>query len=81
MIVLDTDILTLIQRKSGDEYHRLTARLDGSAPQAVCVTIVSFEEQLRGWLAWIAQSRKVEQLVVAYGRLLALLKDFQSRPV
>ncbi len=81
MIVLDTDMLTLVQRANSMEYERLAARLDTSPDQDVRVTIVSFEEQMRGWLEWIAKARRSPRLMDAYQRLYALLQDFNTRPV
>jgi tRNA(fMet)-specific endonuclease VapC len=81
VIVLDTDMLTLVQRRTGLEYKRLTARLDHSPDQDVRVTIISFEEQMRGWLAWIVKARTTARLIDAYSRLGALLEDFNARPV
>jgi len=45
--VLDTDVLTLLQRQQGERYARLAARI-ASSGEEVYVTIVSFEEQMRG---------------------------------
>ena len=81
MLVLDTDVLTIVQRASGEEYDRLVARLDAAPSQPVYVTIVSFEEQMRGWLASIAAAKSLERQIVAYSKLRELLEDFQSRPI
>jgi tRNA(fMet)-specific endonuclease VapC len=62
VIVLDSDLLTLIQRGSGPEYQTLLARLQSSGDD-VSVTIPSFEEQMRGWMAYVA--RALKQQVVA----------------
>jgi tRNA(fMet)-specific endonuclease VapC len=45
------------------------------------VSIVSFEEQMRGWLAFIARTKSSDQNVVAYGKLHALVEDFSTRPI
>jgi tRNA(fMet)-specific endonuclease VapC len=82
MIILDTDVLTIIQRGEGELYARLAARLEvAAATQPICVTVISLEEQLRGWLAYIARCRSVTQQVVAYTRLNLLLQDFAPRQV
>jgi len=69
VIVLDTDVLTLVQRASGAEFERLTNRLDAAVDDPICVSIVSFEEQMRGWLAWIAKARTLEKQQDGYVRL------------
>ena len=80
MVVLDTDVLSILQRQKGDLFARLGTRL-AACNDEVYVTIVSFEEQMRGWLAWIARARTLEQQQQGYARLRALLEDFQTRPV
>ena len=60
MVVLDTDVLTLLQRQHGEPYARLAARI-ATAGEEVYVTIVSFEEQMRGWLAACARARTPER--------------------
>ena len=75
MIVLDTDHLTVIQRQSEPAYSILRDRLrHTSAP--IGTTIVSVEEQMRGWLAVINRATRAEQEVAAYRRLHALFTFF-----
>ena len=82
MNVLDTDSLSILQRGGGGEvYERLATRLDAVGPGGVHVTIVSFEEQMRGWLAFIARARNMTEQLRAYDRLLAFVDDFRLRPV
>jgi tRNA(fMet)-specific endonuclease VapC len=81
VIILDSDILSIIQRRAGDDYLRLQARLDGFPAEEVVVTIVSFEEQTRGWLAYIARATTVDKQIAAYAKLHELLRDFYTRPV
>jgi tRNA(fMet)-specific endonuclease VapC len=82
MIILDTDCLTLVQRAEGEEYARLAARLDEAGKtQPICVTIISFEEQMRGWMAYIARQRSPARQVGAYHHLNLLLEDFGGRQV
>ena len=56
MVVLDTDVLSLLQRRQGAPDTRLAARI-ASTDEEIYVTIVSFEEQTRGWLASAAKAR------------------------
>jgi tRNA(fMet)-specific endonuclease VapC len=82
MLVLDTDTLTVIQRQEGDLYARLDARLQGvAATRPICVTVISLEEQLRGWLAFIARARSPAAQVPAYSRLRLLVQDFADRHI
>jgi biotin operon repressor len=59
VLVLDTDHLTELgcATHSG---QRLADRLEKS-DAAIAITIVSAEEQLRGWLARIAKAKAVEE--------------------
>ena len=80
MIILDTDVLSVVQRAEGPAYDQLVFRLD-SADDEVTVSIISFEEQMRGWLAYVARSKSLTQQVDGYARLRELLEDFTTRPV
>jgi tRNA(fMet)-specific endonuclease VapC len=79
--ILDTDTLTVVQQRQEPFYTRLLTRLrtlPGDTP--VWSTIVSFEEQLRGWLEYVKRA-KPAQLPVAYAKLHELHQDFNTRPV
>lgn len=81
IVILDTDHLTVIQRRTEPAYSRLRARLSKLPRNAVQTTIVSFEEQMRGWLAVMARARNQSKEVAAYQRLQALLSFFNQVPV
>jgi tRNA(fMet)-specific endonuclease VapC len=81
VLILDTDMLTIVQQRTGTEYLRLVSRIAKAPPQPVYVTIVSFEEQTRGWLAYSARAKTLAQHIKAYARLRALLEDFHTRPI
>jgi tRNA(fMet)-specific endonuclease VapC len=80
MVILDTDVLSLVQRRQGDRYARLAGRLASCGDEAF-VTMISFEEQMRGWLASCAKARTPEQYEVAARRLNELRLDFEDRAV
>ncbi|HWY76601.1 MAG TPA: type II toxin-antitoxin system VapC family toxin [Verrucomicrobiae bacterium] len=80
MIILDTDLLTIIQRAESQEYENLVDRLD-AADDDVAVSIVSFEEQMRGWLAFIARASTSDDQITGYARLHGLLEDYANRPI
>ena len=81
IVILDTDHLTVIQRRAEPAYSLLRARLSKLPPNTVQTTIVSFEEQMRGWLSLIGRSRNRSREVAAYERLQALLRFFNEIPV
>jgi tRNA(fMet)-specific endonuclease VapC len=78
MIIYDTDIFTLMQRGEGPVYPRLIERLSQHQPHEIKVTIISFEEQARGWLSYIAKTKKSDQQIMAYAKLLMLLEDYSE---
>lgn len=80
MIILDTDVLSLLFRGSGHEYETLLARLTTSG-ESLSTTIITFEEQMRGWLGFVAKRRDPDDLAVGYKRLHSLLDDFGRIPV
>ena len=72
MIVLDTDHLTLLKYPENDRYPRLVSRMNLSDDQDFGISIVTVEEQFRGWMAAIARERKVRQQVHGYLELRGL---------
>jgi len=43
MIILDTDCISLLERKSGVEFYRLTERLGEFQSGEITTTIITFE--------------------------------------
>ena len=78
MIVLDTDHVNVLKYPDQPQFATLTNRLNASADQDVATTVITVEEQMRGWLALINRSDNVRRQVPAYTELLRLL-DFFSR--
>ena len=68
MYLLDTDNMTLLE-KANPEAERLKNRVAAFPPDDLATTIVSYEEQTRGWLAVSAQARTPQAQVIAYSRL------------
>ncbi|MEK6299598.1 MAG: type II toxin-antitoxin system VapC family toxin [Acidobacteriota bacterium] len=81
ILILDTDHVTTIQRQSEPQYTKLITRLKKSRASSACTTIISVEEQMRGWLSLIARTRNTPQEVDAYRRLDSLLTFFRGIPV
>jgi len=81
MIVLDTDHLSVLERNTLPGSTALRAHLAHLPPDEVVTTIISYEEQMHGWMAYLAQSRSVAQQVVAYGRLLQHLGNYRRIPI
>jgi len=80
MIILDTDCISLLERDN-PAAALLRERLAEVAPLEAATTIINFEEQMRGWLAYLAKARTLEQQVTAYDRLYRFLDNYRAIPV
>ncbi|HKA07265.1 MAG TPA: type II toxin-antitoxin system VapC family toxin [Gemmataceae bacterium] len=79
MIILDTDHLTLVKYAESDRAQRLADRLRAlPADAVVAISIVTVEEQMRGWPAAVAKERSARRQVFAYSELTRLLEYFQT---
>ncbi len=72
LYVLDTDHVSLYQRN----HPRVVARIGTLSYDDLAVTLITAEEQLRGWLRYIRRASSKAQLVAAYGRLRLALDYF-----
>jgi tRNA(fMet)-specific endonuclease VapC len=70
MIALDTNHLSVLERSNQLGSGALRARLADLPPADVVTTIISYEEQMRGWMAYLARTRSVAHQAEAYRRLL-----------
>src|SRR5687767_8141498 len=76
MIILDTDHLSAMQFDETDAAARLSQRLGQVDPRSIATTIVSAEEQMRGWLAAIHGRNTASEQVIFYERLRLLFRFF-----
>jgi tRNA(fMet)-specific endonuclease VapC len=67
LYVLDTDHLSLLQRRS-PEGKILLQRLQANQV-AFSATVISYEEQTRGWMGHLAKAKNTTEQVIAYDRL------------
>ncbi|MGH9840548.1 MAG: type II toxin-antitoxin system VapC family toxin [Blastocatellia bacterium] len=81
MYVLDTDHMSALEWGSGAAGQRLITRLNKLSEGEAATTIITFEEQTRGWLAVLAQSRSLDEQVDAYRRLKRLLDNYLKTAV
>jgi tRNA(fMet)-specific endonuclease VapC len=68
MYLLDTDHLSILER-GGSACHNLQARLAQVDASQVGTTIISYEEQMRGWLDRAAKVHDIEAQVRIYQKL------------
>jgi tRNA(fMet)-specific endonuclease VapC len=80
MFVLDTDHMSLLEWGS-DSDARLRERLADCDESQVATTIISYEEQIRGWMSYIAGARSLSKQVEAYRRLRNHLDNYRQIPV
>lgn len=76
MYVLDSDILSIIQDKRGEEFRRIEVHMASVDPRAVFVSIITFQEQARGWDNYIRRARKSSGVVHGYQMFERLLSEF-----
>jgi tRNA(fMet)-specific endonuclease VapC len=78
VIILDTDHVNVLKYLDHPRFASLTTQLNTAADQDVATTVITVEEHMRGWLAWIIRSDDVRRQVSAYQELLRLF-DFFTR--
>lgn len=81
MIILDTDCLSLLNRERMLESSKLRQKLEQFAPDELFTTIITFEEQMRGWMAFLAKAKTIEQQIYAYERLHRSLEAYRNTTV
>jgi tRNA(fMet)-specific endonuclease VapC len=75
LYILDTDHLSVLDR-GGLNAQPLLRRLADVDPIEVVTTIISYEEQMRGWLSYGAKAQTIEQELEAYKQLKRQLTNY-----
>jgi tRNA(fMet)-specific endonuclease VapC len=78
MILLDTDHLTVLGFPDDSRHSALTGRMRASSERMFAITVVSVEEQMRGWLAEIKRWQDVHKRIPADDRLAKLFDFFSA---
>jgi len=76
MVILDTDHVSLLEHGGSGPGRRLLERLDVVDPSEIATTVISYEEQTRGWLSYVAKARTLAAEIDAYRRLHGHLENF-----
>jgi tRNA(fMet)-specific endonuclease VapC len=79
--LLDTDHISILQRKTGDAYLRLNDRISQCRPDDFALSLISFHEQCLGANALIGRAKTDAQMVLAYELLDEVLQGFALAPV
>ncbi len=80
MCVLDTDHMSLLEW-GGEGSARLRERLADLENDQIVTTIIRYEEQIRGWAAFIARAKSPLKEVTAYQRLRQQLANYCQIPL
>ncbi len=79
MILLDTDHITVLRYVDDPRSVRLKNRLRIAVEtDDIATTIITVEEQMRGWLTRLHAERNIHQQIFWYEKLFGLLGFFQS---
>jgi tRNA(fMet)-specific endonuclease VapC len=81
MVVLDTDHISVMERPESAAARALVARLAQIDAKETATTIVTYEEQTRGWLAYKARAKHVFQEIDAYSKLRRHLDTYRTMNV
>ncbi len=74
--LLDTDYLSILHRRQQPECDRIVARLEQVPADDVSVSIITFHEIVKGWMAYLNQSRTSPKKVLAYAGLETIWRSF-----
>ena len=77
-VLLDTDNITILQRRIQPECSRLQDRLDQLPPDDIGTTIVTFQEQVWGWMTVLNRADRRDEVVRAYRELETVLRHFSK---
>jgi len=81
VILLDTDHMSILEWGDDESSSVLRTRLAASDDPKIATTIISYEEQMRGWMAVLSRARTIESQVHAYQRLAEHLENYRLIPV
>ena len=80
IVLLDTDHFSILQYSDASAVI-LQARLEELSIEEIKVSVVSFQEQARGWLAYIHRARKPDQVLKGFSFLQDLLSHYVAHRV
>lgn len=80
MLILDTDHLSIMDKNTMEAFN-LGRRLATRQPGEVAATIITYEEQMRGWLAYAARASTSVQQIRSYQKLREHIEQFREIPI
>lgn len=81
MILLDTDHMSILEWGDDARSSVIRMRMSTAGDSQIGTTIVSYEEQMRGWMAVLSRARSIDAQVQAYRRLAEHLENYRLIPV
>lgn len=80
-VLLDTDHFSVLQRNEQPAASVLQLRLDMLRGEDVAVSVISFQEQAQGWLAYVNKARKPTEVTKGFAALRQLIHHYSAREV
>ncbi len=69
MFIFDTDLFSLLEWSNNPARERLLVKMNQVPAIEIYTSIITYEEQTRGWMAQAARARTTEQQTEAYRKL------------
>jgi tRNA(fMet)-specific endonuclease VapC len=79
--LLDTDHLSILQRRIGQDYTNLSTRMANYPLSDFAVSTVTFHEQMLGSHTYINHARNLDDMVKGYEMMTRLVRDFKVLPL
>ena len=78
MFILDSDHMSLLEWRENQQAMSLRERLADLDPDDVATTVISYEEQFRGWMTYLARAKTMAKQIEAYRRLVRHLDNYRQ---
>jgi tRNA(fMet)-specific endonuclease VapC len=79
--LLDTDHLSILQRKAGKDYQNLSRRMADYLLSDFTVSTITFHEQILGCHSFINRARNLTDVVKGHEIMTRLINDFKILPL
>ncbi len=79
--VLDTDHISLLQRRSGTDFETLVDRIAQHPDESFSFSIVSFHEQVLGAHTFLTRAKAARDVVRGYRMLDEIIRGFSAAPL
>ena len=76
--LFDTDHISILQARTGAEFTSIVGHLKKVVQSDVCVSVVSFHEQVIGCHSFINRNRKQDEIIRGYSMLDQVLRSYSA---